>query len=206
MMPITAVVKHLIVINVLVFIGANLILKENAGVLAMHWPMSPFFKPFQIVTHMFMHGSLGHIFFNMFGLYIFGSALEHYWGSKRFLFYYLFSGFGALIIHMLVWYIQVSGMSYEEYEVFLSLPYSVWGASGAIFGLLLGFGFQFPNVRLMLLFLPVPIKAKYFVIIYAAIELFLGVSGTRTGVAHFAHLGGALSGLILILYWRYKSK
>jgi membrane associated rhomboid family serine protease len=206
MMPITAVVRHLIVINVLVFLGANLILKENAGVLAMHWPMSPYFKPFQIVTHMFMHGSVGHIFFNMFGLYIFGSALEHLWGSKKFLFYYLFSGFGALIIHMLVWYIEVSTMSYEEYEMFLSLPYSVWGASGAIFGLLLGFGVQFPNVRLMLLFLPVPIKAKYFVIIYAVIELYLGVSGTRTGIAHFAHLGGALSGLILILYWRFNSK
>jgi len=206
MPPLTGVVKHLLVINILMFFGSMIVLKDQAGILAMHWPMSEFFKPFQIVTHMFMHASITHLLFNMFGLYMFGTALEYYWGPKKFLFYYLFCGFGALLLHLLVWYIEISAFTPLEYEYFLSRPYSVLGASGAIYGLLLGFGMQFPNTRIMLLFPPIPMKAKYFVLIFAAIELYLGFSGTKSGVAHFAHLGGALSGLILMLYWRYGGK
>lgn len=206
MPPLTGVVRHLLIINVLVFIGASVVLRDQAGMLAMHWPASSFFQPYQIVTHMFMHAGFMHLLFNMFGLYMFGSALEYYWGPKKFLFYYLFSGFGALLVHLLVWNLEVRSFDAVEYAMFLSRPHSVLGASGAVFGLLMGFGYQFPNTRIMLLFPPIPMKAKYFVIVFAAIELFMGMSPTQTGVAHFAHLGGALSGLILLLYWRYRGR
>jgi membrane associated rhomboid family serine protease len=206
MPPLTGVVRHLLIINVLVFIGAQIVLKENSGVLGMHWPRSGYFQPYQIVTHMFMHANLTHLFFNMFGLYMFGSALEYYWGPKKFLFYYLFSGFGALLTHMVVWYFEVSSYSDLEYAYFLTKPHSVVGASGAVFGLLMGFGYQFPNTRVMLLFPPIPMKAKYFVIIFAVIELMLGMGRADTGVAHFAHLGGAFFGLLLLLYWRFTGR
>jgi membrane associated rhomboid family serine protease len=206
MPPVSGVVKHLLVINILMFIGANLVLKEHSGTLAMHWPFSSFFQPYQVVTHMFMHANFMHLLFNMFGLYMFGSALEYAWGPKKFLFYYLFSGFGALLIHLIVWYIDVSTLSEIEYQLFLTRPYSVLGASGAVFGLLMGFGYTFPNTRIMLLFPPIPMKAKYFVLIFAGLELFLGFRGAESGVAHFAHVGGAFSGLILLLYWRYKGR
>jgi len=185
------VVKHLLIINVLVYFGSIILLPNPIATLAMYWPGDPPFQPYQIVSHMFMHGSLTHLLFNMFGLYMFGSSLEYFWGPKRFLIYYLICGFGALFIHLI--YMYVTGTH---------VP--VVGASGAIYGLLLGFGMQFPNMRIMLLFPPIPMKAKYFVLLFAGIELYLGFSGRQTNIAHFAHLGGALTGLILILIWRMK--
>jgi membrane associated rhomboid family serine protease len=202
MIQMTETVKHLLIINGLFFVFAHFIMPQVAVHLALYYPMGPFFKPFQLVTHMFMHANLTHIFFNMFALYMFGSALEAFFGPQRFLFYYFFCGFGALLLYFFVQYLEVSSYSPLEYEAFLNTPYRVVGASGAVFGLLAGFGTLFPNTRLMLIFPPVALKAKYFVLIYAAIELFLGLSRFQTGVAHFAHLGGALFGFLLIQYWR----
>jgi len=190
MPPITDVVKHLIIINVLLYFGTHVVWPAGQGYLALFFPMdSPNFQPYQLVTHMFMHGSITHLLFNMYGLYLFGSAVERVWGPKRFLFYYLFCGFGALAL-------QLGTMAIAGESSWLV------GASGAVFGLLAAFGMMYPNTRIMLLFPPIPMKAKYFVLIYGAIELFLGVSGFNTGIAHFAHLGGAIFGALLILYWR----
>lgn len=204
---ITEVVKNLIIINVLVFAGAWFILDGNVGALAMHWPTSPYFKPFQIVSHMFMHGSIMHLLFNMVALFMFGPPLEYYWGPKRFLFFYLFSGFGALAFHLLMIYLQVSVQVPAEYQsMTLSASASVLGASGAICGLLLGFGMMFPNAELMLIFLPIPIKAKYFVTIFIAVSLLMGFIDRWTHIAHFAHVGGALAGLALIQFWRFSRR
>ncbi len=214
MYRITGVVRHLLIINILAFFGAGLLgepnyrmIQEGAGNLslwgrdmfAMFYPTSVFFQPFQIVTHMFMHGNFTHLFFNMFALFMFGPPVEAAWGPRKFLFYYFFTGFGALALHMLVTYIefQTGMMSSADLSV-----HRVLGASGAVFGLLLAYGWLYPNSRIMLLIPPIPMKAKYFVMIYAGLELFLGFSRTTSGVAHFAHVGGALFGLLLILYWR----
>lgn len=188
------------------------------------------FQPYQIITYMFMHGSFMHIFFNMFALWMFGTSIERALGSKRFLIYYMVTGIGALALHHGVLhyeYVQLtaemsaaqiqmvidngqevleSGRNYSNYEqaqlnYLLNIP--TVGASGAVFGILLAFGMLFPNVELMLIFLPIPIKAKYFVIFYGAAELFSAVAN-RPGdnVAHFAHLGGMLFGWLLLKYWR----
>ena len=218
---ITDTVKHLLIINVLVYIGSMLIgnpesdtmlslINERSNLfadwgryrLAMFFPTSEYFKPFQIVTHMFMHGNVGHLFFNMFGLFMFGPPLESVWGAKRFLGFYLITGFGALGLHLLATYVEMSMMGGSPYLI--NVP--MLGASGAIFGLLAGFGMIFPNATIMLLFPPIPMKAKYFVLIYAVIELFLGVSNLNAGVAHFAHVGGAIFGVLLVLYWRYQKR
>lgn len=219
MYRITDTVKHLLIINVLVFLGSMLLgnpgedvmlslINERSSLfsdwgryrLAMFFPASEYFQPYQIVTHMFMHGDIGHLFFNMFGLFMFGPPLESVWGPKRFLTYYLITGFGALGLHLLATYLEIQMMGGSSYLI--NVP--MLGASGAIFGLLAGFGMLFPNATIMLLFPPIPLKAKYFVLIYAVIELFLGVSNMTGGVAHFAHVGGALFGVLLILFWRYK--
>lgn len=184
-------VKHLLIINGLLFVITHFLMPGLYPHLALYYPFTEEFRPFQLVTHMFMHANFTHLFFNMFALYMFGSALESYFGPKRFLFFYFFTGFGAVILYTLAQYLT-------------GTQYPVVGASGAVFGLLAGFGTLFPNTRIMLLFPPIPLKAKYFVLIYAAIELFLGVSGRNTGVAHFAHLGGALFGYLLITYWRKR--
>lgn len=218
---ITDTVKHLLIINVLVYIGSMLIgnpesdtmlslINERSNLfadwgryrLAMFFPTSEYFKPFQIVTHMFMHGNVGHLFFNMFGLFMFGPPLESVWGAKRFLGFYLITGFGALGLHLLATLFEIQVMDGSPYLI--NVP--MLGASGAIFGLLAGFGMIFPNATIMLLFPPIPMKAKYFVLIYAVIELFLGVSNLNAGVAHFAHVGGAIFGVLLVLYWRYQKR
>ncbi len=204
---ITAVVKNLLIINILLFIAvqvfSNLPLQE---LLILYNPLSEPFKPFQIVTHMFMHANTGHLFFNMFALYMFGSSLETVWGPKRFLFFYLFSGLGAMILHFAVWYLEIylNYGSLPQFDQILHTPSAILGASGAVFGLLAGFGMLFPNTRLMLLIPPIPMKAKYFVMLYAIAELFMGVTNTMSGVAHFAHLGGAIFGIAIIFYWRRK--
>ena len=204
---ITPVVKNLILINIVFFIGSNI--AENSlgeqtisNWLAVHYPTCENFKPIQLITYMFMHGSISHIFFNMFGLFMFGPPIEYNWGPKRFLFYYLATGFGALILDFAVKYFQIhyTNISLEEVYALVNTP--MVGASGAIFGLLAAYAMMYPNNVIQLLFPPIPLKAKYFVLIYAAFELFSGVTGYQPGVGHFAHLGGALFGVLLILYWR----
>lgn len=194
MMPVSDVVKHLIIINVLMFFGTELLMSDNKIMLAMFHPSTEYYRPYQIVTYMFMHGSITHLFFNMFSLFMFGTSLEMVLGPKKFLFFYFFTGFGALALYLLV---QTLEMSYYNLP-----PNPVVGASGAIYGLMAGYAMLFPENKLQLFFPPIVLPAKYFVLIFAAIELYLGVSGYNTGVAHFAHLGGALFGVLLLLYWR----
>ncbi len=181
------VVKNLLIINIIIFLATMVLEKYGynniTSMCALNAIPTGRFRLWQLVTYMFMHANWSHILFNMFALWMFGYVLENYWGSRRFLFYYLFCGIGAGLCNLLVpsWYLTV-------------------GASGAVYGILLAFGMMFPNERIYLYFL-MPIKAKWFVIGYAAIELFEGFFHAD-GVAHFAHLGGMLFGLLLILYWR----
>lgn len=189
--------------------------------LAVYYFDSPNFRVWQVVTYMFMHspGSLTHILFNMFALFSFGPALEYTFGSKRFLNYYLLTGLGALVLQMAVQALevyQITGAiaidtttfssSQENIAKLASIYYTpMLGASGAIFGVLIAFGYLFPNAELILIFLPIPIKAKYLIPFYILLELFLGVKQfSGDSVAHFAHLGGALFGFLLIKYWRVR--
>lgn len=148
------------------------------------------FAPWQLITYMFLHASLGHVFFNLFALWIFGQAIENFWGTKRFVTYYFLTGIGAALLHM--W---ISGGGAPTV-----------GASGAVFGILLAFGMMFPDRYIMLLIPPIPIKAKYFVAIFGAIELFSGLMRPDSGIAHFAHLGGMVVGFILIKFWGLKGE
>lgn len=152
------------------------------------WPLGSAFMPWQLLTYAFLHGSFGHLFFNMFGLWMFGAELERLWGGRRYLLFYVASLFTAALTQLLV------GL------VFGGAP--TVGASGGLFGLLLAFGMMFPNRTVMLLIPPIPMKAKTFVIVFGAIELVLGYMDPRSGVAHFAHLGGMLGGWLMIRYWR----
>ncbi|MDX1667083.1 MAG: rhomboid family intramembrane serine protease [Saprospiraceae bacterium] len=255
MFKLTDVVKHLLIINVLVFLASRVL---NVDLLALHYPGSDKFQPFQIATHFFMHANLAHLFFNMFALVMFGSALEMLWGAKKFLFFYFVCAFGAAVLHMGYEHYNISQLqstveqfssnpTYENYWAFFDdvpldrlnpeyresvdqvgsalrsggervvsrgvdlmrqfvefkMDIPVVGASGAIYGLLLAFGMYFPNAELMLIFLPIPIKAKYFIPFLMLAELYLGVNQfSWDNIAHFAHLGGALTGFLLILYWR----
>ena len=197
MRGLTPIVKNLLILNVIMFILFQGMQVINPLRLCLYYPSSPYFEPYQMVTHMFMHANMSHLLMNMIGLYFFGPPLEHLWGSKRFLFFYLFAGFGAFILHLFVRYLELNygGLPVE------AINQPMLGASGAVFGILAGFGLKFPNQRVMLLFPPIPMKAWVFVLVYAGLELFLGLGPFQTGIAHFAHLGGALFGLILILYW-----
>ena len=205
----TPVVKNLVIINTIMLIATYIIGDAMYEKLALFAFNSPFFKPWQFVTHMFMHGGFWHLFFNMYTLMIFGSVLENAWGSKKFLLFYMVTGLGAALCHDLVLYLQfqhftAAGNAAAAANI-LRIP--TVGASGAIYGVLLGFGMLFPNAELRLLFLPFfPLKAKWFVVIFGVIELLTGISGTSDGVAHFAHLGGMLFGLLLILYWKKNNK
>jgi len=198
-------------------------------VLGLYFPKSDQFMPVQIVTHMFMHGGFWHIFFNMYALYIFGQVLENVWGPKRFFIYYIICGLGAALTHETVIASQYAHLAqslnpdslqkvlnegtalFRERQLFtdpdmqklqLLLNTPTVGASGAVFGILLAFGVLFPNTQLMLLFPPIPIKAKYFVLIYGGIELYMAVTQPGSNIAHAAHLGGMLFGYIMIRYWR----
>ncbi len=252
----TPVVKNLLIINGVLF--ALTWILEKSGFSLVHWLglyyfKSEYFMPFQFVTHMFMHGGIIHLLFNMYALFLFGSLLEQIWGSQRFLFYYLFTGLGAALLHTAVNWYMINDF-YNAVQEFLSNPIvsnfeslvndypryfnseaaadliKSWdyqnlasiqqtvdsmlqlkiniptvGASGAVFGLLLAFGVMFPNAPLMLMFIPIPIKAKYFVIGYGLLELISGlVNAQGDNVAHFAHLGGMLFGFILMRIW-YKN-
>ena len=189
-------VKNLLIINIIVFIGTELIGDPMYQWFALFPVGSTYFRWWQFVTHMFMHGSFAHIFFNMWSLIVFGPVLERMWGSKKFLLYYFVCGLGAAACHELVLHFMGNGM--------LNVP--TVGASGAIYGLLLGFGMLYPNYTLTLIFPPISLKAKWFVLIFAGIELVTGILGTNDGIAHFAHLGGMLFGLILILIWKKKGQ
>lgn len=162
----------------------------------------------QLVTHMFMHANLPHLFMNMFALWMFGRTLEYELGSKRFLIYYMVTGVGAALIQLGVTWIQVDSMSSAAFVDQAKLQKLIYapmiGASGAVFGVLLAFGMMHPNAILMLLFPPIPIKAKYLVIGYGVLELFLGTTELQSGVAHFAHLGGMLWGFFLLRYWKKR--
>ena len=230
---IPTVVKNLIIINLLFFLGTKA-MPALDNVLAGHFIMSSDFRLWQIVTHMFMHADLMHIFFNMYALFLFGQHLEQYWGPKRFLTYYMICGLGAFALHAGVNYWElmnaVKNLSSEEWDLVQSqglqalhdgknfieprlrdanniLNTPMVGASGAVFGVLLAFGMTFPDTRLMLLFPPIPMKAKYFVIIYGAVELLLALRQTQgDNVAHYAHLGGMIFGFILIKYWKSRGE
>lgn len=185
-------VKHLLIINLLVFLAlANPILQGFLMEFGALWPVgSGRFAPWQLVTYMFLHASLGHVIFNLFALWIFGQGIENYWGTKRFTVYYFLTGIGAAFIHM--W---IGGTGAPTV-----------GASGAVYGILLAFGMMFPERYIMLLIPPIPIKAKYFVAIFGVIELFSGIMRPDSGIAHFAHLGGMVIGFILIKYWGLKGE
>ena len=205
---IPTVTKNLVAINILMFIAT--LVNENFMVanFAMFYPASPFFKPWQILTHMFMHGGFWHIFFNMYSLLMFGSILERSLGPKKFLIFYFVTGLGAVALHTGVEWLQArvfitNGIA-QAYQQLLVTP--TLGASGAIYGVLIGFAMLYPQARLTLIFPPIPMTAKWLVIIFAAIELFSGINGIQDGVAHFAHLGGMLFGWLLIRWWRKHGK
>ena len=190
----TDVVKHLLIINVLVFVTFHLIFGQYRTYLYLFYPTNPYFEPYQLVSHMFMHGSESHILFNMLSLFFLGPMVEQALGSKRFLIFYLVCGFGSMFLHLALTYLG-----------FLSANVPIVGASGAIMGVFIAFAFLFPDVKLMLIFPPIPIKAKYLMLGLVAFDLFSGVSGMNTGIAHFAHLGGAITGFILMVMWKKVS-
>ena len=210
------IVKNLLIINGLLFLGT--ISLENYGIdltqmLALHQFQSPDFRPHQLVTHMFMHANFTHLFFNMFALWMFGKTLENVWGGKRFLIYYMFTGLGAAALHLGVSQYEILSlqaqpnssdlnMILEMRKLNLLITTPTVGASGAVFGILLAFGMLFPNTLLYIYF-AIPIKAKYFVMVYGALELYSGLSNNPAdNVAHFAHLGGMLFGFLLLKYWQ----
>jgi len=243
-MQITPTVKQLLIINILFFIGSNIVGDEAYRLLSLYFFQSQNFQYWQPLTHMFMHApvykgnvaNLMHIAFNMFALYSFGAVLEHYWGGAKFLFFYISCGLGAALLHTTINYFTIqdgintllnSGYSHADVTAFFQngsyrpglVPDSVlqdlygayngpmMGASGAIYGLLVAFAFMAPNAELALMFIPVPIKAKYFVPGLLCVDLFLGLKGNSIfgggdGIAHFAHLGGAIIGFLMMWYWK----
>ena len=235
MRNITETVKHLLIINVIFFLATLSLGDVMYDLFALHYPTNDRFLPWQPLTHMFMNGDVGHIFFNMFGLYMFGTPIEQMWGRKKFIFFYLSAGFGAAALQLGLYYYQVGditdllvaeGLTSSQISSFFNtrdLPYSIAeqlgrekllsglsafngvmvGASGALYGVLVAFAFSFPNTRLMLLFPPIPVKAKILVPILILGDLFFGFTSYSIGpVAHFAHVGGAITGFIMMWYWK----
>ena len=235
MRTITETVKHLLIINLIFFVASISLGDLVYDLFALHYPSNPKFKIWQLLTHMFMHGDIGHIFFNMFGLYMFGTPIEQMWGRKKFIFFYLSTGFGAAAFQLLLYYFQVNqvsnillaeGLTSSQISTFFQtsdLSYSMVerigrekllsglstfnsvmvGASGALYGILVAFAFLFPNARLMLLFPPIPVKAKILVPILILSDLFFGFTSYSIGpIAHFAHVGGAITGLVMLWYWK----
>lgn len=235
-------IKNLIIIN-FIFWLASIILPKYANIdivdwLGLHYWLSDKFNPAQLITYMFLHdtSSFSHIFFNMFGLWMFGKNIEMFWGAKRFLIFYFVTGIGAGIIQELTWMVDYVPIvnAINEYasskDISQLMPYLkniqentiipidqlmdfktqilnqpiTIGASGALFGILLAFAMLFPQARMFMIFIPIPIRAPYFVAFYALAELFMGIGGNADGIAHYAHLGGMLFGLILILIWKKK--
>ena len=234
---ITEVVKHLIILNIIFFAASAIVGPSLSNWFALYFPKNPNFGFWQFVTHMFMHGGLMHILFNMYALWAFGSPLEQMWGRNKFLFFYFSAGLGAGLIYTAVNYWQFNGV-YNELigaglqpaeiqnilesgryntnllakvsENSLTEMYQIYntpavGASGAIYGVLVAFGMTYPNAKLALIFFPVPISAKYFIPVLIGLDLFSGVTGFSIfggGIAHFAHVGGAIIGFIMMKYWQ----
>lgn len=223
-------VKHIILINVLVYVMTAIRPSFMYETFSMFFPLSPNFHFWQPFTYMFMHGGFFHLFFNMYTLFIFGSVLERVWGTKKFLLFYFVTGIGAALVHAGVQFYQYYsllsasgaltseitaiadqmaatggamvpvGLNWAAFEQVLFTP--TVGASGAIYGILMGYAMLYPDSIMTLIFPPISLKAKWFVLIFAGIELFTGVTGTQAGVAHFAHLGGLVFGFALIMYWK----
>ncbi|MFI5155406.1 MAG: rhomboid family intramembrane serine protease [Chitinophagales bacterium] len=213
------VIKNLLIANVLAFIAQKTFGESTSfsidNMFALHAVQSVYFKPHQLVTYLFLHGGFTHIFFNMFALWMFGSTLENYWGSKRFLIFYMACGIGAGIFHLIVLWREMAPVmeAIQQYppleqEQFLTSPGSpingaTMGASGAVFGCLAAFGYLFPNTPMIILPIPIPIKAKWLVLLYAGMELYLGIQNSAgDNVAHWAHLGGAVVGILMVMYWK----
>lgn len=213
------VVKNLLIINILMLIISYILSGMGIDlwqILGLHYIGADSFKPYQFISHIFMHAGFTHLFFNMFALWMFGRMLEMVWGPKRFFIYYMVTGIGAAVLHTLVLWFEIN----PALEIINNPPADIdplqiqtaraninamvtVGASGAVFGILLAFGMLFPNTQLMLIFPPIPIKAKYFVIFYGVLELFLGIASfSGDNVAHFAHLGGMLFGFVMIKMWQ----
>jgi membrane associated rhomboid family serine protease len=235
MMP--TVTKNILIINALLYLATLVAAKYGISLdqyLGLHYFLAKDFNPAQLITYMFMHANFSHVFFNMFAVWMFGSLLERTWGPKRYLFFYLACGIGAGVIQLLVAFIRVqilepqipadmvteiyqsgadilrSQQNYVnallgEFNAIVNAP--TVGASGSVFGILLGFAMSYPNEPIIIFPIPMPVKAKYLVIGYALIELFSGVANNpHDNVAHFAHLGGMLFGLLIILYWRHQNR
>lgn len=208
------VTLNIIIINVIVFICYKINPDFMVANFALFYPKSPYFHWWQYLTYMFMHGNFWHIFFNMYTFFIFGCVLERVWGTKKYLLFYFVTGLGAALVHTGVEAIQAAHClnqiaanvpgAVAAYHAVLGTP--TVGASGAIYGILLGYAMLYPDSRLTLVFPPISMKAKWFVLIFAVIELITGVTGTAEGVAHFAHLGGMLFGALLILIWKKQHK
>ena len=239
---ITEIVKHLLIINIIFFFASSILGEIMYDLFAMHYPNNPNFFIWQPITHMFMHGDLTHIMFNMFGLWMFGTPLEQMWGKQKFIFFYISAGLGAVLLQTIIYHIDVVsvnqilseyGLSKGEIDLFYetgrlntSLIQSIGedrlfsgiqsfkalmvGASGALYGILVAFAMLFPNVQLMLLFPPIPVRAKYLVPILILFDLFFGFTSYSVGpIAHFAHIGGAITGFIMMWYWKknnFKNK
>lgn len=216
------VTKNIIIINLIIWLADALLsskgiyLSKNLG---LYYVLSDSFKPHQIFTYMFMHGGFSHVFFNMFAIFMFGRTLETVWGAKKFLIYYILTGVGAALTQEIVYTITYSDLIFNTPEIInttkgilsrqevLNLLPATVGASGAVFGVLVAFGMLFPNVELIMFPIFIPIKAKWFVIGYGVLELFLGISNNPAdNVAHFAHLGGFITGLIILLIWKRNAR
>lgn len=263
MLRITPTVKHLVILNVIIFSGTYFMGNEDLffHLLALFYPLSSYFEPWQIISHMFMHGSFQHLLLNMFALWMFGTAVEHYFGQKKFIVFYISCGLGAVALTFLVYYIQIyplitelegRGFTFEFikettrlnilqnnmfkgeilvqkmqvildnfgyslsqidqntfgriFDLNVKSNSSMVGASGAIMGILVAFGMMNPNAELMMIFLPIPIKAKYFIPGIIALDLFSAVSGVSifspSNTAYIAHIGGALTGFLLMYFWK----
>jgi len=232
---ITEIVKHLLIINIIFFFASSVLGEIMYDLFAMHYPNNPNFFIWQPITHMFMHGDLTHIMFNMFGLWMFGTPIEQMWGKKKFIFFYISAGLGAVLLQTIIYHIDVIsvnqilfeyGLSRGEIDLFYetgrlntsliqtigedklfsgiqSFKALMVGASGALYGILVAFAMLFPNVQLMLLFPPIPVKAKYLVPILILFDLFFGFTSYSVGpIAHFAHVGGAITGFVMMWYWK----
>ena len=219
-MQMPPVTQNLIIINALCWLASLVLSRFKVDLIdlaGLHFPGTHSFQWFQPITYMFLHDthSFAHIFFNMFAVFMFGRSIEATWGPRRYLIFYLVSGIGAALVQEAVWYFQIQAVAanygFSVMQMVAMNPSAnqlvTIGASGAVFGVLLAFGMLFPDVPLYVMFVPIPIKAKYFVIFYGLVELFMGVANFRgDNVAHFAHLGGMLFGLLMILYWRKKDR
>jgi len=235
MQKITETVKHLLIINGIFFLATLALGDLTYDWFALHYPSNPKFQLWQPLTHMFMHGDISHIFFNMFGLWMFGTPLEQMWGKNKFIFFYISTGLGAAALQLILYYFQINhlndqliaaGLNSFEINKFYQtteLPYRLVevfgkdnlmnglrafnsvmvGASGALYGILVGFAMLFPNAQLMLLFPPIPVRAKYLVPLLILGDLFFGFTSYSIGpIAHFAHIGGAITGLLMMWFWK----